>query len=108
LEAAGVTLLGIEEHDGLIALPELLEDLAARGLATLMVEGGAATMRNFLAEGLADRIALFTGPGRIGADGIAAPFTRDSMPQGFRLVRSAHFGDDGYAEYVRDECLPGS
>ncbi|HWK14312.1 MAG TPA: bifunctional diaminohydroxyphosphoribosylaminopyrimidine deaminase/5-amino-6-(5-phosphoribosylamino)uracil reductase RibD [Rhizobiaceae bacterium] len=108
LEAAGVALLGIDEHDGMVALPELLEDLGARGIATLMVEGGAATMRSFLADGFADRIALFTGAKPIGEGGIAAPFTRDSMPDGFRLVRSARFGDDDYAEYVRDECLPAS
>jgi len=108
LEGAGAALLGIEEYDGRIALPELLEDLGARGIATLMVEGGAETMRNFLADGLADRIALFTGPHAIGEGGIAAPFTRDSMPDGFRLVRSARFGDDDYAEYVRDECSPVS
>jgi len=108
LEGAGAVLLGIEEYDGRIALPELLEDLGARGIATLMIEGGAETMRNFLADGLADRIALFTGPKPIGKGGIAAPFTRDTMPDGFRLVRAARFGDDDYAEYVRDQCSPVS
>ncbi len=101
LEAAGVEVLATERYAGRIALPELLEDLAAKGVASLMVEGGAQTAAAFLAEGLVDRIALFTAPGEIGEGGIAAPFTCDEMPDGFRLVRQARFGDDDYREYVR-------
>lgn len=93
----------VELHDGEIALPEFLEDLAARGILTLMVEGGAFTARMFLAEGLVDRLALFTGPSKIGAGGIAAPLDRDHIPEGFRLLREARFGDDVYLEYVKGE-----
>jgi len=102
LSAMGVELLAAEEFEGRIALPELAEDLAARGMATLMVEGGAETVRNFLADGLVDRIALFTGEIVVGEGGIAAPLDRDHMPEGFSLVREAWFGPDRYSEYVRD------
>jgi diaminohydroxyphosphoribosylaminopyrimidine deaminase/5-amino-6-(5-phosphoribosylamino)uracil reductase len=95
----GVGFLSAELHDGRIALPELLDDL------TLMVEGGAETARNFLDEGLADRIALFIGPAAIGAGpdtiGVASPLTATSVPAGFVLVRQARFGDDVYHEYRR-------
>ncbi len=47
LEAAGATFIGAEDDDGRIALPELLDDLAQRGLGTLMVEGGSAIARSF-------------------------------------------------------------
>ena len=101
LAGLGVGFLAVEMHDGLIALPELLEDLAARGIMTLIVEGGAETAGNFLAEGLVDRIALFAGHEAIGSGGIAAPLSFDQVPEGFRLLREARYGDDQYREYVR-------
>ncbi len=101
LEGLGVRFLATEAYDHRIALPELLEDLAAQGLSTLMVEGGAETARIFLDEGLVDRIALFFGSMRIGDGGIAAPISAESIPAGFNLVREARFGDDAYAEWLR-------
>ena len=101
LEALGVKFLATETYDGRIALPELLEDLAAQGMSSLMVEGGAETARNFLDEGLVDRIALFTGPGTVGAGGIVSPLDRNHIPDGFRLVREARFGDDALAEWTK-------
>jgi diaminohydroxyphosphoribosylaminopyrimidine deaminase/5-amino-6-(5-phosphoribosylamino)uracil reductase len=101
LEGAGVQFLATEAANGGFALPELLEDLAARGVSTLMVEGGAGTARHFLDEGLVDRIALFVGPGEIGAGGIASPIAPDRVPEGFRLAREARYGDDSYSEWVR-------
>ena len=101
LEASGVKFLACETYDSRIALPELLEDLAGQGMMSIMVEGGAETARHFLEEGLVDRIALFTGPGRIGANGVASPMLAEQVPAGFRLVRQARFGDDGYSEWIR-------
>lgn len=103
LSALGVGFLAVDLHEGCIALPELLEDLAAQGFMTLMVEGGARTARQFLDEGLVDRIALFTGRNRIGDDAVASPVTPASIPPGFRLTRQAQFGDDIYQEFVRQD-----
>jgi diaminohydroxyphosphoribosylaminopyrimidine deaminase/5-amino-6-(5-phosphoribosylamino)uracil reductase len=102
LESAGVQFLATEAANGGFALPELLEDLAGRGISTLMVEGGAETVRRFLDEGLVDRIALFGGPGEIGVDGIASPVTAERLPQGFCMVREARYGADNYSEWVRE------
>lgn len=102
LESAGVKVLATETYEGRVALPEFLEDLAAQGMSDLMVEGGADTARYFLDERLVDRIALFFGPARVGEGGIAAPLDRDHIPAGFRLVGEARFGDDSYAEWIRD------
>ena len=101
LTKAGVRLLAAELFDGRLALPELLEDLAGQGISTVLVEGGAATARAFLADGLVDRIALFEGPEAIGEDGVAAPIGRSSIPPGFGLVRQGRFGDDRYSEWAR-------
>lgn len=102
LERCGVKFLATESFDGRVALPELLEDLASKGMSRIIVEGGADTARAFLNEGLVDRIMLFYGPEEIGADGIAAPTGRDHIPTGFTLVRQARFGEDTYAEWIRE------
>ncbi|MDN2564955.1 bifunctional diaminohydroxyphosphoribosylaminopyrimidine deaminase/5-amino-6-(5-phosphoribosylamino)uracil reductase RibD [Aquibium sp. A9E412] len=101
LAGAGAEFLAVDTEDGRIALPELMEDLAARGVSSLLVEGGAVTARAFLEEGLVDRLALFAGPRAIGADGVAAPLSLDAPPAGFRALRAARFGDDSYREWVR-------
>ena len=102
LETAGVKVLATETYEGRVALPEFLEDLAAQGMSNILVEGGADTARYFLDEGLVDRIALFFGPGSVGEGGIAAPLDRDHIPAGFRLLDEGRFGDDSYAEWIRD------
>lgn len=101
LEASGAEFMAAVAVDGRIALPELLEDLAARGVLSLMVEGGAAVAEAFLSEGLVDRIALYTGVERIGAGGIEAPFTRDHLPESFARTRTAAYQDDVYEEFER-------
>lgn len=101
LAERGVGFLAVELHEGRIALPELLEDLGAQGYMTLMVEGGAETVRHFLDEGLVDRIALFTGPDAVGEGGVASPLLPSSVPAGFREMRQARFGGDLYQEYAR-------
>lgn len=101
LESTGVQMLATETFDGRVALPEMLEDLAAKGMSSLMVEGGAATARYFLEEGLADRIVIFRGAVVIGEHGLAAPIDEGHMPAGFNLVREAVYGDDRVTEWVR-------
>jgi diaminohydroxyphosphoribosylaminopyrimidine deaminase/5-amino-6-(5-phosphoribosylamino)uracil reductase len=102
LEMLGVTFLATEMHEGRIALPELLEDLAGKGITTVLVEGGAATARAFLDDGMVDRIALFQGSNPIGEGGVASPLTFDNVPEGFRLVRDARYGLDQYREWIGD------
>jgi diaminohydroxyphosphoribosylaminopyrimidine deaminase/5-amino-6-(5-phosphoribosylamino)uracil reductase len=95
LTAAGVDLLETE------SLPTLLNTLAARGISSLLVEGGAAVATSFLEAGLVDRILLFEGAVTVGADGLASPLTRADIPAGFRLLREAAFGPDRLTEYER-------
>ncbi len=101
LESAGVKLLAAEVYNGRIALPELLEDLAARGMSSVLVEGGADTARAFLEDDLVDRIVLFRGAAVIGTCGVAAPIDHDHIPAGFELRREARFGEDHLAEWTR-------
>jgi diaminohydroxyphosphoribosylaminopyrimidine deaminase/5-amino-6-(5-phosphoribosylamino)uracil reductase len=101
LERRGVRFIGTDTHDGAIALPELMEDLAALGIASVLVEGGAATARAFLDEDLVDRIVLFQGVDEIGEEGIASPIDGDHIPAGFRKLRDMRFGADSCAEWIR-------
>lgn len=102
LERRGVRFIGTDTHDGAIALPELMEDLAALGIATLLVEGGAATAEAFLADDLVDRIVLFHGVDEIGEGGVASPIDAARIPAAFRKLREMRFGADRYAEWIRD------
>ncbi len=95
LSAAGVELLTAE------TLQTFLNTLAARGLSSILIEGGATVARSFLDAGLVDRILLFEGTVNVGADGIASPIQRSDMPHGYRLVRSSQFGTDHCHEYER-------
>jgi diaminohydroxyphosphoribosylaminopyrimidine deaminase/5-amino-6-(5-phosphoribosylamino)uracil reductase len=96
LETAGVEVL----ETGTVA--DLLTALGSRGISSLLVEGGAVAARAFLDAGLVDRIQIYTGPQTIGENGIASPFDRRSVPSGFKLVRSAQYGDDLFEEYERE------
>lgn len=96
LEEAGVEVLNAD------TISDLLTALASRGISSLLVEGGARAARQFLDAGLVDRILLYTGPATLGEDGIRSPFDRTTVPAGFSLKRTAHYGDDIFDDYERD------
>ncbi len=95
LEAAGVEVI----ETG--SLPELLALLGERGINGLMVEGGAVVADAFLKAGLVDAIALYEGPGEIGAEGIASPLTRAHIGPEFRFLGESRFGPDRRFDYER-------
>ncbi|MFD1792742.1 bifunctional diaminohydroxyphosphoribosylaminopyrimidine deaminase/5-amino-6-(5-phosphoribosylamino)uracil reductase RibD [Ochrobactrum teleogrylli] len=102
LKAAGCRILATEAHDCRIALPELMDDLAAQGIGSVLVEGGAGVAKSFLEEKLVDRLITFRSPIEIGtADGVAVPGLETHIAEEFKILRQARFGDDAYAEYVR-------
>ena len=101
LAQAGVEFIASDAHDGRVALPELLEDLAARGLSTAVVEGGAEVAQAFLSEDLVDRIVLLTGETSVEGDAVDAPLTAETVPERFQLVASMKYGADQMNEYER-------
>lgn len=103
LSDAGIRILPVEIFDGDVALPELLEDLGQKGIMSVLVEGGAALARSLLEDRLVDRIVLFEGSDRIGADGIAAPLVPGSMPANFRLANEEMLGKDRCREWIRED-----
>ena len=100
--AAGCEILPCELHEGRVALPELLDDLAARGIRSLMVEGGAAVAKSFLEEELVDEIALFRGSVSLAGPGaVASPVTDGASLAGFTQTSEARYGDDKLTHYSR-------
>lgn len=100
LTEADVRLLATETHKGRVALPELMDDLGAQGVMSVLVEGGAKIAASFLAERLVDRIILFEAKMNIGATGVASPITQSCMPGGFELARQEILGEDSCLEFV--------
>ena len=94
----GVTHLPCELHNGRIALPELFEDLAARGIHSIMVEAGAKLSDSLLKEQLVDEIIIHVAGKpiflRSPEDGIYAGFTPNQLPIGFEVRQELRFGDD--------------
>jgi len=91
LDGAAPTLT-IRDPSGRVALKPALEVLAARGIQSLLVEGGAAIHGAFIAAGLVDRVALFLAPKLMGgglpvASGANLPVAR-ALPLGPISVRS--------------------
>ena len=73
LRARGVSVISVsKDARGRPDISTVLNELAARGVTRLLVEGGAAVLATFLGRGLADRIELFRAPIALGAAGHAA------------------------------------
>ena len=104
LAAYGVRFIACEAdpQTGQIALPELLEDLAATGIGSVLVEGGAETARSFLDADLVDRVVLVAGTVTVGENGLASPIDL-AVGRRFRLVYTARYGVDLWHEFARRE-----
>lgn len=66
LRANGVHLLEVPLSCGRVDPLALVRALAADGIRSLLVEGGAAMLRTFFARGLVDRVALYYAPVFVG------------------------------------------
>ncbi|MDY6794221.1 MAG: bifunctional diaminohydroxyphosphoribosylaminopyrimidine deaminase/5-amino-6-(5-phosphoribosylamino)uracil reductase RibD [Actinomycetota bacterium] len=62
LRRRGVEIVQVAEADGRVDLESLLELLAGKGVAHLLVEGGPTLVTSFLELGLADRLSMFIAP----------------------------------------------
>ena len=107
--AAVLTTPGAETLvlEGRRELSQMLEDLAARGVRRLMVEGGSAVLTGFLAADLADEIQLAFAPFLIGSAEAPRAFGMPGaavFPQApdrrMILAESRAIGDVLYARYL--------
>ncbi len=62
LRTRGATVLSLPGRGGRVSLRRLFDELGRRGIASVLLEGGATLAAAALREGLVDRVALFVTP----------------------------------------------
>ena len=63
LTKSGIEIIELEpKRNGFISLSEVLQMLAARGIASVLVEGGAQIFSSFIQEQLVDKLLVFIAP----------------------------------------------
>lgn len=93
----------VEAGEERVDLRRMLRELDARGLRTLMVEGGAAVIASFLRERLADDLYLYVAPKIVGGgapslvEGEGAQREEDVL--GLRLVAATPQGEGVLLHY---------
>jgi diaminohydroxyphosphoribosylaminopyrimidine deaminase / 5-amino-6-(5-phosphoribosylamino)uracil reductase len=109
IEATGAEVLVLDEDgDGRVPLPALLRELGARGIVTLLLEGGGVLLGSFFDQRLVDKLTAVIAPMIIGAADAPAAVTG----RGAQVMRDAvrlsgmtveRLGDDvlltGYPEW---------
>ena len=106
LAALGVEIVPVPSGpDGRLDLPAALTALAAGGITSVMVEGGADVAEALLAADLVDEIALFESDVVIGPDGVGWPPSLETalLPAARRFVVRGreHWGADRLTLYDR-------
>ncbi len=86
-----------------VDLRRLLAELRRRGVTSLMVEGGAATLGAFFREGLVDAVAAFIAPRILGGE--RAPAAVGG--KGLRLSESVRLEDPRIERFGRDLLVTG-
>ena len=102
LEAAGADILSVGGGaTGELDLDAVLAALAGKGIASLMVEGGARVLASFLASGLVDEIVVTIAPILLGGP---APF---SAPRDSGSGLPCELSDSTIETYGRDVVIAG-
>ncbi|OGF05483.1 MAG: riboflavin biosynthesis protein RibD [Candidatus Eisenbacteria bacterium RBG_16_71_46] len=100
LEARGVTVWPLPLRAGRVSPAALARRLAREGRYEVLLEGGATLGTAWLRAGLVDRVALFTAPRLLGADGLAwcGALGVGSLrrARAGRIVQQRRLGADGF------------
>lgn len=105
LASFGVEVINCQLVDGKIALPELLEDLGARGIQSIMVEGGAKTVKAFIDANLVDEFVLLQGKNNIASKDkklIVSPINSEQLADRYFAVEKLYLGDDVMTHYIKE------
>ena len=84
------------DPDGRVGLPEALQALRSRGIASLMVEGGAQVITAFLRHRLVDALVLTVAPTLVGGYKAVSDlgFTEKSQLPRISPLHTRRLGDD--------------
>ena len=100
LEETGAEVLRLPANrEGLVDLCSLLETLGARGVVSILVEGGGTLLGSLFDQGLLDKVAAFVAPVLIGGRSAPSPVGGEGvavMAQAARLdsARIERIGED--------------
>jgi diaminohydroxyphosphoribosylaminopyrimidine deaminase / 5-amino-6-(5-phosphoribosylamino)uracil reductase len=98
LRRRGVDVVAAPARRGAIPTRALLRTLAARGITSVLVEGGSRVAADLLRAGLVDRVAWFVAPSVLGGDALPAVAALGiaRAADAIRLadVETARLGDD--------------
>ena len=107
LQRNGVRFVACEISESRIALPELMDDIAASGIQSVMVEGGASVATAFLEKELVDELVLSIGgdPEALNTDEkpVYSPVSIGKIPEEFVIAEDLRFGADQYLRLVRND-----
>lgn len=109
LTQAGANLIEVPTtRDGELDVPAALNLLAAKGMSTVLCEGGAGVAATLLRDGLADQLAVFTAGKAIGAEGIGAigPLELNALADApkFTLTELRSLGGDTLSLWRAENC----
>jgi len=93
----GAQLLAVPQRQGKVDLGFLLKELANRGIAQVLIEGGAKVITSFLEQGLADEICVYIAPKMLGRKGrvkISQSMAKLAGGAGLDYLDIEQFGDD--------------
>ncbi len=107
LEGAGVEVVGVARTvNGILDPAAVLDELSARGIQSVLIEGGAQVAESFLTSGLVERFHEFVSPAEFGPGALAGPRnTPSNHSKGWRLVCDTAVGDDRYRMWERVEAF---
>ncbi|WP_342587964.1 bifunctional diaminohydroxyphosphoribosylaminopyrimidine deaminase/5-amino-6-(5-phosphoribosylamino)uracil reductase RibD [Pseudorhodoplanes sinuspersici] len=105
LNEQGMQVQRVRREGETLALPDVVQSLANKGITRLMVEGGPNVAASFIEADLVDEAALFRGPVVIGMDGIDAldGLSLDALTSSahLRLIGSETVGADTISHFER-------
>ncbi|MXY60375.1 MAG: bifunctional diaminohydroxyphosphoribosylaminopyrimidine deaminase/5-amino-6-(5-phosphoribosylamino)uracil reductase RibD [Chloroflexi bacterium] len=104
VEALGAETIAAPGVDGRIDLPQLLAELGARDVMSLLVEGGAALLGALFESGLVDKVVAFVAPVVIGGDGVPGPIGGAGAE---RMADALRLRDVTYTELDGDMMVVG-
>ena len=88
LEEAGAEVLRLPAtREGLVDPCALLETLGARGVVSILVEGGGTLLGTLFDQGLLDKLAAFVAPVLIGGRSAPSPIGGNGVPAMAQAVR---------------------
>lgn len=73
IKEKGAEVLSVEERDGLVNLPVLMEELGKRNITSVLIEGGGRVNASAIISGVVDKVIFIVAPKIIGGEKAPTP-----------------------------------